>query len=217
MAQTYAQFKTMVSATVNRGTTLDAYIPYAVQHAIEYVEQNHSLKYMERFVTFQIDPALAEPRAISFPGAGFCKSIVFARIVVADSTIDGGRFYPLNQVDPQDLKYYDTGRPENFWQDGESYLWFDRIPDETYDGEMLFNKYSDVAGMAANDSHWLITRANGFLLNETMIHLAPWMRNKELKDFYVSLRNEQLKTLMLADEEARQAARSETMKYGKVY
>lgn len=215
MAQTYGQFKSMVSSVINRGTTLDTAIPHAVKHAVEYIEQNTTLKYMEHFVTFTLDPDLAQPRALSFPGSGFCKSFVFLRLV--EDTTDGADFHPLVQCDPQDLKYYDSGLPEQFWLDGEDYLWFDRVPDEAYSGEMLFNKCTDVANLADGDSHWLITRANGLLLNETMIHLAPWMRNKEILQFYKSLREEQLKTLLLADQEARQSARSEAMKYGKVY
>jgi hypothetical protein len=217
MAQTYTQFKAMVSNVINRGTSLDSTIPYAVQHAVEFIEQNNNLKYMERFVTFQLDPALAEPRALSFPGSGFCKSIIFVRIVEEDDSTDETNFHFLTQIDPQDSKYFDGGRPDHYWLDGESYLWFDREPDEEYDGEMLFNKYSDIASLGASDNHWLITRANGLLLCETMIHMAPWMRNREILQFYKELRGEQLKTLLQADEEARQDNRSEAMKYGQTW
>lgn len=215
MAQTLAQFKTKVSQAINRGDTLDAHIDTALQHAIEFIEQNNTLKYMERFVQFQIDPNLSQPRAISLPDE-FVKSFVFVRIVTP--TANGGDFHFIDQIDPQDSKYYDSGIPDHYWVDGVGYLWLDRVPAELYEAEMLYNRYTDYSTLTANSTHWLITRANGLLLAQTMIQMAPWMRNKEILQFYKELRGESLKTLLLADEEMRQSGRqSEVMRYGKVY
>ncbi len=216
MAQTLAQFKSMVSASINRGTTLDQFIPYGIQHAIETIEQNNTLKYMERFASFQADPNLAEPRALALPNE-FVKAIDFVRFVEPDANAAGADFHYVKQIDPRDSKYWDEGVPDNYWIDGMSYLWFDRAPAEELEGEISYILKTDYTSLVDADNHWLVSNANGLLLAQTMIQMAPWMRNKETLQFYKELRGEAMKTLLLADAEFRQANRSEVMNYGVNY
>jgi len=199
-----ADFHSTVSSNVNKGTLHDAVIPAFVKQAGRWMERNYSFKYMERFVTFAIDPTSTYPRSIALPER--FKSFNFIRIINAD-----GSYSILNQVDPEDVISNDQATPTGYWLDGLDYIWMDNTPSEIVNLEMSYIQYADWPVSPYIETPWLLENGEEILLAQTMMLMAPLLREPDLLTLYKAIRDEGLRTLTLADEELRSSNRNEVM------
>lgn len=193
-------FHSVISNEANKGSSFSDVIPAKVRQAARWVERNATLKYMERFVE-----ASLSDRCWNFPTTRI-KSIIFVRHL-----LENGKYKQIIQVDPQQVVSIDEGIPDGFWIDGDDHFWFDAFPSEgNLELELLLVEYSDWP-TDLTKTHWLIDNAEDLLIAQTMILLAPTAREPEWIGMYTKSRDEALRTLLLADEELRQSARSERM------
>lgn len=200
------EFHERVQKLIKRGAAFDAEIPYMVAGAAMWLERNYTFKYMERFVTFTLDPELAVPRAVTLPEPGV-KAISFMRNL---SPLNEYKY--LIQVDPQDVISIETGLPDRFWIDGDQAFWFDKTPDQRYTIELSYDRLTTWP-TALDASHWLLDFAWDVLSWQVMIMMAPALRmDGTLLAMYKGLRDEGLRTLTLAQEELNQSARNISMR-----
>lgn len=202
---TLAAFYAEISAEVRRGTSLDASIPRKVQQAVRWIESQHTFKHMEKYVELEILSTGTEPRALPLP-AGF-KSMLTWRILLES------KYYNIIKVDAYDVSEIDTTRPKAYWQDGMDYFWLDSEPDQDYESEMNFIGYTTLPTDTA-ESPYIIQEFGALILYQTMVLMAPLMRDATTLQFYKGEREEMIKAAIDADVEARQSAETPSVQYG---
>jgi hypothetical protein len=186
------------------------------------IERNYTLKYMERYFTFQILTTVAEPRVINFRDTKV-KKIHWIRIPGAD-----GDVCDLKQVDPKDVRVIGRGQPERYWLDGVDFIWFDKIPDQDYPGEIYYDRYTtwptpadsttDPPFRWLDSTNWLTDNADDMFVGHTLRTLRSFARlPPDVRQEIDSMVVRGMKELIGADEELRHANTSWAMQYGKVY
>jgi hypothetical protein len=199
-------FHTAISREVNKKTRFDDLIPDYVRRAARFIERQHSLKYMERFVTFTVDAAATEPRAVAFPNSRV-KAINFLRYADSDS-----KYYYVGQVDPTTVAAAESGNPTGYWMDGLDYLWFDNVVKANLAMEFSFIEYTLWPTDTAQEP-WLLAHAEDLMIAQTMLMMAPVAREPGWKELYSDMKAEGLQSLFVADEEMKASSRDESMIY----
>ena len=208
-----ADFYSRVSAEINRGAAYDGDIPYYCRLAVRWIERNWSFTYMERFVRFSLKADATYPRSFSIPPG--LKDIRFVRLFPATLDTNGdldisqtetGTAIPLYQVEPGEIKTIRTGVPEAFWRDGYEYFWLDKVPAEDYIGQMTYYRYTEWPE-DTSETPLLLEHGEDLLLARTIIQMAPRLRNPVLRDMYMPIFAEGLRTMIQADEELAQSNR----------
>lgn len=199
-------FHTAISRECNKGARLDDVIPDYTRRAARFIERQHSLKYMERFVTFTVLAAAAEPRAVAFPNTRV-KAINFLRYLNSDS-----EFNYLGQVDPQTVVANESAVPTGYWMDGLDYLWFDNTPQENIAMEFSFIEYTAWPTDTTKEP-WLLANAEEVMIAQTMMLMSGVAREPGWMELYKEMKAEGLQTLFVADEEMKASSRSESMIY----
>lgn len=193
-----------ISESINRGTSYDSALPLWTRRAVRWLERNNSFKYMERYVSFTLDPASASPRVIAMPA--LLKSFNFMRLVD-----DDGTYHPIVQVDPQDVTAISTNEdPKGFWLDGVEYLWLDAIPAEERSGEMSYVQYTTWPSDTAEEPT-ILKLADDLVHAQTIMTMAPLLRDADLLQVMKAVRDEALKSFLDSDYELRNSNRSEAM------
>lgn len=206
MPTTFADICAQVKYEANKGSAYDAIIPNKVRSAIDFIEKNYTLKYMERFVRFQVVAGGLEPGPYTL--VENYKSISMVRFKPA-STNGAGVFDYLDACDPQDVAQVKIAKPTRYWVDNEQWMWFDNIPAETLNAQLMYARY---IGQAENDTtSWLFDHGFQAVVFEAMLELMPTARQPLWKDMYQPEFDKQLRVLLLADEEARRANTNVTM------
>lgn len=200
-----AEFYTLVSSEIRRGTSFDASIARKVQHAVDWFEQLHRFQYMEKYDALTIVTTGNNPRAIPQP-TGFEKMLGW-RI-----TIDG-RYENIGKVDFYDVDRVDTAQPSAYWQDGKDYFWLDNTPDQEYSSEMAYVAKT-VLGTDTSAEPAVIQKYEGIILAATMIMFAPALRDPAVVGLYKPNRDDLMKSAIDADVDARQSWQSESSQYG---
>lgn len=203
---TLTEFHTLVSATIARGTSLDAQIPSAARRAARWLERNYTFKYMERYSEFVISSTANFPRIISLPSANL-KSIRFVRI-----KLENGEFVYLDQIDPRDVSSNPNDIPLRYWLDGVSYLYLDATPTRDYNAEMGWNSYT-AWPTDSGASNWLLDNGEDWLLYATLVEMSTFLRDPQLFQLYKTQRDEALRTLLLADEQLRELSQPARMQF----
>ena len=204
-------FTALVKTTAKRGSTLDSVIPVFIRSSVKWLERNYTLQYMRKYASFTLDPESANPRAISFPNDRV-KELDFIRFLGAN----GSYSYP-RKVDPQELSGSISGMPEAYWLDGVDFIWWDNTPVEETEGEIKYTQYTDWAAVGGSDEPWILKHADDLILAQTMLLIAPYIRDPALAAQFKPLRDEAIRTLVLADEAFQQGpSRVERMSYGRL-
>ena len=191
---------------LNKGSVItDAQIDRHIQQALTALELKHGWGYMDRFVTFTIDAAAAEPRAIPYPSR--VKSFEFIRFVLAD-----GRYHNLRGISPSDITKVEVELPSGYFVDSDQYIWFDNIPGENYSGEMSYKQFTL---WVADDAFepWLFKYASHLVKYQALMFMAAFVREAELATIYKALRDEALTDALRADEELEYANQPMSMLY----
>src|SRR5262249_39539518 len=139
-------FQTLVSTTLNRGTTMDSRIPSRVAMAAKWGERNYTFKYMEAFRLLQI--VLGE-RIIPMPSNTIIKAWKFVRLIKND-----GSYIYLKKVEPEDILGLgqvnaDTQvrhpRPSlsAYWVVANRQIVLNTVPEADWSGEAMWYAYSD--------------------------------------------------------------------------
>lgn len=201
-----AEFYDDIRAHANRGDKIDPVLHGAVRSAVLWMERNYTLPYMTRYLTFVLGK---DKQATVIPCR--MKSFQFARVV------RGTKLYRIEKVDPATIREIPTDAPKRLWFDGVDYVWFDAIAPEDLTINLSVSAYTDwpTSGSPDEDefTHWLMDNATDFMLAQTMFNLAPFVREADWFALYGRMREEALKTLILANVEQEVRGSSEKMEY----
>jgi hypothetical protein len=206
------EFHTLVADAAKRGSTLDGVIPGCVRRAAQWIEQNYTLAYMKRFVEFTISASSSNPRVLPMPSRP--KQIYFLRIVEgAPNSQDISKEYKnLKMAAPSTLSELGKGEPEYYWLDALDYIWLNSIVEEDHTAEMYYAQYTSWPTDTTQEP-WLVNNAEELLLAQTMLHLAPFMRDQMTAELWRGQRDLSLKALIDADYEFEYQNRSLKMQY----
>ncbi len=208
MADDLGTFKAVVEDEVNRGTIHAAAIAQRIAMAGRWLERNYSLRYMHRWVSFILEAAGIEPRLINPPKR--VRNYEFFRL-----TLDNGTLHYLDKVDAADVLEIASDIPNRFWLDGDKNIVLDKPPNQDYPAEIGYQQFTDWNSMLDTDVHWLFEQADDALLGQTMMLMAPYLRETErFIVLYKVMRDEALHTLITADEALQHgAAESVNLEY----
>lgn len=211
---TLAEFKAIVSAEANQGTRLDSYIPTVIKRAAKFIERNYNFLYMERFEELTLDLSAASPRFVPWPGDQ-TKKINFVRYGETVSGSDQIRYVFLHHVDPIDILSVKSGSPQGYWQTGDEtgarFLVLDQIGTEDLTLEVHSVAYSTWP-TADTAEHWLINHAEDVLLAQTMRMLSTYANEPDWFSAYKTMWTEGIRTLTIADEDARNSGTADGFK-----
>jgi hypothetical protein len=206
MANTLLTIHDLVSDSLARGTTLDAEIPNYVKQAALWFERNHNFAYMEKFGELTLDPDASQPRVIDLPSQRV-KEIKFIRYLDEDSI-----WNYIPRVDGENITKNEEGPPTAYWLSGKNYIILDNTIQEETELELQWYEYTEWP-TDTSATNWLIEFAPDFLVAQTLLLMAPRLRDKRLREEYTAQRNEALRTLLLEQDTYEQADRSVIMKY----
>ncbi len=190
---TLAEFHTMVGSVVNRGIKYDTDIVTQTRLAAAWIERNYTLKYMELLEAVSISE---DDTSLTFTALNI-KSIDFIRLDLADRKVF------MHQMDPKDSTDIGSGLPEAYWISGSpGTIYFNTISDDDYTGQARVNVHTTWP-TADGATNWLLSYAEDLLLAQALIYLSPVLRDPRLQQQYKPIKDEAIRTLLLADEELR--------------
>lgn len=207
-------FKAAVSTSLNRGTTMDGRIPLRIQQAVAWLERNYTFKYMERFRLLQI---VANERTIDLPSNEVIKSWKFVRLVN-----DDGSYRYLNKIEPEDSLGLGTAssvmgrRPllSSYWVSGISTMVLNTVPEAAWNGEGMWNAYTDWPLSEDSFTHPLLNMASDVLQAETLLLMAAFdLRDQRMVAGWKEIRDEGVNTMTRAEDEAKYGGESISMAY----
>lgn len=211
-----SDFHSEVSEAVGRGSIHDTLIVTYTRRAARWIERNYTLEYMKKF---KDDLTISEDdRDIlltSFVSSNATlKRVLFWRI--ADDTDSDGlpEYYYIEEVDPQDHAGLVEARPKTFWRNGSTELMLGQNPGEDYTSHIRWDEYT-VWPTDTAEEPWLLANADDVMLGQTMLMLGPRLRLDPARAaLWKQLRDEGLRTLLLAEDELRAGAVESSMRYG---
>lgn len=201
---TLSAFYDQITDELRRGTTFDSLRASKVRQAVRMIEDLHTFLHMEHFASLSIDPATANPRALSQPSS--FKRMEFWRIIKPS---DAGYRY-LTKADPKDVDKTLTAMPNVFWLDGRDYFWLDNTPDQVYSSEMAYSAYSDLS----EASPPVIQHLELAVLHATCVLFAPTLRDPKFYEMHKASRDDAIKAAIDADVEVRMSNESLSVQYG---
>lgn len=199
---TLGDMKTSVQKEVAKGTSLDGEIPDYIRRAALWLEQNYTVKAMERFVSFTLPET---KRAWILPS--LVKRIDFIRF---QRTGEDYKYPPL--VNPRDVLKNDAADPTGYWIDGRENVFFDNAPTTALPLEMSYVGLTNWPTSDSATNFWLL-EGESALLYQTLYMIAARSREPEQMRLWRALRDEQLASLMVFDSEMRDSNRNEVMNY----
>lgn len=211
-------FHRMVSSEVKRGDRLDAMIPLYTKQAVNFLERNWPLKYMEEWVYITLAPGDQVVDMIwSF------RNFRFLRRPSATEWLY------MRKANPQEetmMAGMDTGHAyaqdttlNKYFQIGVRYVRFNAVWNgaENLPIEGIVYKYSDWQQTKPDFRHFLLDQGSDLLLYQTMLRIGAAIRDPRVKDLYLGLRDEALRTFLTADEDSEYAGMDDGMEYGGIY
>jgi hypothetical protein len=203
-------FHSMVSFELKRGTSLDSQIPLYVKQAVNFLERNSPLKYMEEWVTLKLE---LNDQIVDFVWS--FRSWKFLRYAQ-----DAEWFY-LQKRDPRE-EFTPAGPtvPTKYSQIGMRYLRLNapwRGPGNL-ELEGIVYKFSDWQTTRPDFRHFLLEQASDLLLYQTMLRIGASIKDSRVDALYRPLRDEALKTFLSMDTDAEfEGSTDDTMVYGGIY
>lgn len=214
---TLAEFHTIVKNELNKGSSLDSYIPDKVRQAAKFLEQNYNFSYMKVYQSFSL---VYLDTAIDLPDR--FKSINWIYLDYTDAAQqaeDDFRF--LKKVDGTDVTNITTNadisiaRPTGYWIDGNETIRFDaEIGDSAgVDGKIYYNRFSSWPASPYSSTPDILDAHELLLLYQTMIQFAPFIRNIELQQQYKQLRDDALAVATSSEKQAEYEGSELAMQY----
>lgn len=200
----------MVSRELNKGTSLDSYIPDKVRQAGRLLEDNYAFNYMETYQSFSLTDGM---RSFALP-ARF-KSMIFFRLAYDDE--DDYRY--LKKVDPRQVTKVSTDpedRPIAWWLSGGDSAWLDAEISTTatgIDAEIFYKRYSSWPTSPYASTPDILERGEVALMAQTMVLFGPFIRNPELHQQWKDILADALRILTGSDMNQEQGGANPAMGY----
>lgn len=185
-----------IKLSLARGSELDSIIPGFVRRAAKWLERNYTFAYMRQFLELHIDLETATTPGYIELGRGAPKAINMFRWIG-----DDGEYSYLKRIEPKEVAVRATGVATGYWLDGVKRIVLSATPTQNLNGELQLARYTAWPANADEFEHWLIDQAEDVLIAQTLMMMAPRLRDPRLIDTYKSVRDEGLTTLINAEDE----------------
>lgn len=194
--------KEELRAMLKRGSSLDDQLNGFLRRSAQWIEKNHNLSYMKRVVVLNM---AGGSDAADLPAEFIIKSVLRVKWPqsVQSRTYDSRQQFAY-KIDFADIDHTPSGAaagyPGQFYMDGSNRLIFNGTVSADTSAQAQIIRYSDWP-LAANQTHWLIQRAEGLLLAQAMLEAAVFNRDERAYTMFQSYRQEQITVLLAADAE----------------
>lgn len=193
-----------VKAAAARGGSLSSIIPGVVRRAHEWLELNYTFHYMKRFVSFTLSKGYS-----SAPLPSRVKEFYWIRTAPSRSK-DAEDLKYLVRISPEEIDSIERGTPGGFWVDGLDFIRFDKETDKDKSLEMYHSQFTDWNNVS---STWLTENAEELVLAQSMIGLAPYMREANLVELWKPQRDAALQAVLRQQEEYEYGGRNMKASY----
>lgn len=216
-------FNAHISTILKHGSEFDSLIPTAAARAARHFERNHTFLYMEVERTLSI-----AKDDTTITTSARMKKVVSAWYTISPVALSPGTVQFLEQIDPGDTDILDESvieatNPIAYWVQSQSVtgvLVLRLVPGkalEALTGKIIEGLFTDWANLGGGTTPWLLEFAEDLMEYQTVIQMAPWLKDPELIQLNIQLRDDGLNTVMAIDEELRQSTRSPEIRYGRQY
>lgn len=209
---TLAEFHTLVKNELNKGSSLDTYIPGKVRQAARQLEDNYEFDFNKIFENL----VLTASDTNTYPLPTNFKSMIFIRLDYDDE--EDYRY--LTKVDPRQVTSVLSAttvdpRPVAWWRSGATTIFFDAHFSASTALDWQYNRYTAWPTTASDytQSPTLIEKAEVALLCNTMILFGPFLRNQELHQQYKDTFADALRILTGSQMTNEQGGASPKMEY----
>lgn len=211
---TLAEFHTLVSGIINRGTSVDTSIVGATRRAARFIERNYTFEYMKQYDSNVAIAAAATTILVSAFTSNEVKRILFLRTLDTTTDPDATVYKYITRSDPMDLGSLEEGRPTHFWMSDKDTIQLDMTADKAYTAQIQWVEFT-AWPTDTGESPWLVDNAEDALLARTMLYMAPIVRMAP-KEYQMWQQNwaEAVKTLVDAQIDYENGAASSAMIYG---
>ena len=189
-----------------RGSTLDNIIPSVVRRAHVWLERNYTFAYMKQLMSVVLPE---DARCMPLPPR--VKEIYWLR-TSPKATGKEDKLRYLVRVDPIEISSASLGIPSGWWLDSNEYIFFDAQPGEDVPLQMYFSRYTAYPS-DNTEKTWLTDNAEELLIAQSMLHLAPFMRDETLVQFWQPRRDVELDAHYRREEELERGGTSMKMGY----
>jgi hypothetical protein len=190
-----ATFEARVSRAIKRGKVYDNDIPAYAKDAVKTLEKGHNWKHMWT----EEDVALAT--GVNYREIDLLKSCQWIKLKT-----DDGVYHPVKKVSPIQLWALEEGSPGGYWMSDLTTVQFDRTPNSDLTlryGYYLYSEYDD-------DLPWL-NLDEGLLMAQTMLEMAPLLKNPAFVSMYSPIVAAKLELLVTAEVEAEYGGQDQRM------
>jgi len=202
-----SDLKTDLLDECNKGTALStSALENRIQRAVRFIETSHDWYFMQKFDTDTFNTADANPRRLSQPTN--LRAVHLLRIQKSDGT-----YQKIVKAQPQNVKEHKTALPNIYWSDGADYWWFDNTPAENYTLERFYEQLTTWDNSDTFEP-WLFKYADSLVFHQTMLFLAPYLREPDLMEMHKPLRDEALEAAKIVDHEHKYSDQEMRMGYG---
>ncbi len=194
-------FHAAIKDICQRGDTLDSIIPTYTRIAAKFIETNHNFLQMKKSSSLA---AVAGSREITPP------TTLVKRILDINYENTDGSLTHLTMYDSPKLHLnFEEDFPKTMWQaDGKYYL--GEIPNADYTLTRWAYEYTTWPTANAG-TNYILEEYEGILLAQTIIQMAPSVRNKELNAEFADLWKIQWRIALIQDYELTASLKDERM------
>lgn len=215
---TLGEFNTLLRDTVRLGTRVDSLILASVRQAVLWLERNYDFRYMK-----QEEVQFYNPTTARGPYALANVPKVVRSVGTYESPTDLTKIYWMQRVQDKDVDNYPTERPLAYYVKNNS-IYLNAVPDAVYYGVVNYFKYSTFPAITTSNMYsstdpslWLVTYGEDLLLQQALMMLAIALKDVELGASARALRDEALRTLLLAEDEFTYSDEDATLAYRGSY
>ena len=191
----YQTLKAEISGFINKGTLYDANIETTLREVFEQQERSQSFQYMRRVGDRVLG---AGTYSIAVPRSG--PQFKFKSLRFVQRLAPGGPV-PIDAFDPEELSGRSVGIPRAHYLNGVTSIDFDRIASEDIPLRLGWNEVTvwPTGDALLTFEPWLFENAWSFLKWETILKMAPYLRDPELMQEVKPLQAAALKALQDLD------------------
>lgn len=203
------EFHTLLRDSLKRGDALDGILPTYVKMAVTHIERNWTFKYMEELALLQM---VEGDRVVELPY--YIKGVEWLRFAPVGTVAD---YTYVTTGEASSVVTPENGAPTHFSILNYNKLIFNPIPDMNYSGEILLHSFTDWP-TADNSRHFLLDMGADLLLGQTLLMMAIGvLRDPRMVEGFKLMRDEAMRTMLMADESLRYTGADLRMGYTPYY
>lgn len=207
------EFHEQIAQELRRGRSLDLVIPNKVRDAVQFLERNHAMKYMETVVTIDL---VTGDQLVDLPFS--VRNIKFLRIEKFQGEQLSPTQYLRNRAVQEDQHDVDSESVfASFALIGAEAIRFNVAAPGPMRLFGIIYKLTDWQTTDKTFEHYLLRHASDLLMAQSMMNMAVFMRDQRMIAAYRVMRDEALRTFFVMDTDVTEGGQNEQMEYRSIY